>query len=332
MHFDDIEEKVDTAFGKVKVSIYGDRSLHPIVTFHDIGLDSENNFLNFFQFGTIVQLADKFCVYSINAPGQEMDARPLPDNYVYPSMDGLAQIVSSVVEHFGFKMFIGFGIGAGANVMLRYALNHPQKLDALILINACITRAGWIEWGYQKVNLQMLRSSGTVSSFTIDYLIWHHLGKRLDECNQDIVRQYRQFFQNHPNPANMAAFIESYLNRSDITLLDRNCVKPFLLEVPVLQLVGARSAFVEDTVYVNSQMDPACSDYLKISDACGLVLDDKPESVTQAMVLFLQGQGYFASLNVHDVIRKLTNVRLGESQDGEAEEISVRRVNEVVHE
>lgn len=38
----EIEEKVNTAYGQVKVSIYGDRkdTNHiPIVTFHDIGLD-----------------------------------------------------------------------------------------------------------------------------------------------------------------------------------------------------------------------------------------------------------------------------------------------------
>jgi len=60
-------------------------------------------------------------------------------------MDGLAQIVSNVVSHFKFQSFIGFGIGAGANVLLRYAvrfsenlfspintfqLNYPKKLDA----------------------------------------------------------------------------------------------------------------------------------------------------------------------------------------------------------
>jgi len=74
-----------------------------------------------------------------------------------------------------------------------------------------MSRAGWVEWGYQKVNINLLRSAGVMSSFTIDYLMWHHLGKRIDECNQDIVRQYRAFFQNYPNPWNLSLFIESYL-------------------------------------------------------------------------------------------------------------------------
>lgn len=35
----EIEERVETSYGSVKVSIYGNRDKYPIVTFHDIGLD-----------------------------------------------------------------------------------------------------------------------------------------------------------------------------------------------------------------------------------------------------------------------------------------------------
>jgi hypothetical protein len=69
--------RVETAYGHVKVSIYGDRSKEAIVTFHDLGMDADNNFQNFFQFGTVTELSSKFCVYNINAPGQEVDANPL---------------------------------------------------------------------------------------------------------------------------------------------------------------------------------------------------------------------------------------------------------------
>lgn len=304
----EIEEKVPTAYGPVKVSIYGERNKHPLVTFHDIGLDSENNFQNFFQFGTVVDLANKFCIYNINAPGQEIDSKPLPDNYVFPSMDGLAQIVSNVVEHFGFKSFIGFGVGAGANVLLRYALNHDKKLDALVLVNACITTAGWIEWGYQKLNINYLQGQG-MTSFTVDYLMWHHFGKNLDQCNRDILRQYRTYFQNHPNPRNLSLFMESFLNRTEIVIHDPASVVPHLINMPVLQLVGSRSAFIEETITVNSKLNPAHTEWVKVSDSCGLVLDDKTESVTEAILLFFQGLGYFATMNVHNVIKGLVAAR-----------------------
>ncbi|TKR62481.1 hypothetical protein L596_026433 [Steinernema carpocapsae] len=314
----DIEERVQTSYGSVKVSIYGDRTKHPVVTFHDIGLDSENNFQNFFQFGTVTDFTERFCVYNINAPGQEMDAQPLSDGFVFPTMEGLARIVETVVDHFQLKAFIGFGVGAGANVMLRYALEHQQKLDALVLVNCVASQAGWIEWGYQKVNMNYLRSKG-MTAFTVDYLMWHHFGKRLDECNPDIVRQYRAYFQHHPNPANLASFIESYLSRTPIQF-SRDGTHGPMLKVPVLQIVGSRSAFIEDSVNVNQHLDPAKTEWIKISEACGLVLDDRPERVTEAMLLFLQGLGFFPSLNVVNIMRKINDAHNGIVRSDEAPE------------
>jgi|UniRef100_A0AC35G154 pimeloyl-ACP methyl ester carboxylesterase len=298
-----IEEKVQTSYGIVKVSIYGNRKKQPILTFHDLGMDADNNFQNFFQFGTVAEFADKFCVYNINAPGQAMDDKPFPENYVFPTMDSMPSIIQSVVNHFGFQSFIGFGIGAGANALLRYTLANQEKVDALILINCSATSAGWIEWGYQKMNLKYLRSQ-KMTAFTIDYLMWHHFGKRMDESNPDIIRQYRSFFNNLPNPGNLAMFIESYLNRTAIHFSRDGSSGP-KLNVPVLQLVGDRSGFIEDTVTVNTKLDPAKSDWVKVSDSCGLILDDKPEKATHSILLFLQGLGYFPAINVNTLIKRL---------------------------
>ncbi|EPB71051.1 Ndr family protein [Ancylostoma ceylanicum] len=282
------QERVDTDYGKVKVSIYGNRGKHPLVTFHDLALDSESNFQNFFQFVSIAEFTEKFCIYNINAPGQEVDAQPLPER---------------------LQSLIAFGVGVGANVLLRYALLNQRRLDALILVNCVANTAGWIEWAYQKMNLRYLRGSG-MNTFTVDYLMWHHFGRRLDECSPDIVRQYRVYFQHLPNPSNLAMFIESYLNRSPIAISRDGQTGP-QLNVPVLQIVGAGSPFVNDTVDVNTKLDPAHSDWIKVSDACGLVLDDRPEVVTESMMLFLQGLGFFPTMNVVKLIKKIHDTQNG---------------------
>jgi hypothetical protein len=51
-----IEEKVQTSYGIVKVSIYGNRKKQPILTFHDLGMDADNNFQNFFQLQVVLLL------------------------------------------------------------------------------------------------------------------------------------------------------------------------------------------------------------------------------------------------------------------------------------
>ncbi|KAK6023088.1 Ndr family protein [Ostertagia ostertagi] len=256
-----VEERIDTAYGKVKISIYGNRDKHPLITFHDLALDSDSNFQNFFQFVSIAEFTEKFCIYNINAPGQEVDAQTLPDTYVYPSMDGLAKIVETVVDYYELQSVIAFGVGVGANVLLRYALLNQRRLDVLILVNCMVWQillAGLTN-GHTKeqMNLRYLRGSG-MNTFTVDYLMWHHFGRRLDECSPDIVRQYRV--------------------RSAIAI-SRDGQSGPQLNVPVLQIVGAGSPFVNDTVEVNTKLDPAHSDWrgIKVSDACGLVLDDRPE-------------------------------------------------------
>ncbi|CAI5440378.1 unnamed protein product [Caenorhabditis angaria] len=318
------EERVQTAFGTVKVSIYGDpknKSKVPIITFHDLGLDSESNFQNFFQFVSIAEFADKFCIYNVNAPGQEMDAKPLPDNYEYPSMDGLAKCVEAVAEHFKLNQFICFGVGVGANVLLRYAASNQNRVIALILVNCCSGKAGWVEWGYEKWSVRNLRGVG-MTGFTIDYLLWHHFGRRIDQCSSDIVRQYRVFFQHLPNPHNLAAFIEKYIERQPLPI-SRDGSTGVQLKVPVLQIVGAGSAHVEDTVEVNTKLDPAHADWVKISDSCGLVLDDRPEAVTESMMLFLQGLGYFPTMNVMKLMKQMA-----ETQNGQQYHAAVSNDNE----
>lgn len=97
-------------------------------------------------------------------------------SYIYPTMDELANQISYVLTHFGIKQFIGFGVGAGSNILCRFALSHPNQVSALCLINCVSTQAGWIEWGYQKLNARYLRSKGMTQG-VLEYLMWHHFGR-----------------------------------------------------------------------------------------------------------------------------------------------------------
>ena len=43
-------------------------------------------------------------------------------------MDELAEQLVDVLNYFGLKRIIGFGVGAGANILCRFGLNHPEKV------------------------------------------------------------------------------------------------------------------------------------------------------------------------------------------------------------
>jgi pimeloyl-ACP methyl ester carboxylesterase len=46
-------------------------------------------------------------------------------------MDELAEQINFIMSHFLLKSIIGFGVGAGGNVLARFALAHPEKVRML---------------------------------------------------------------------------------------------------------------------------------------------------------------------------------------------------------
>lgn len=120
------------------------------------------------------------------------------------------------MHYYGIAHCVGFGVGLGANVLVRLARRRPTMVDGLILINCNSQNAGWVEWVYNKINIKSLRkqqrqqqtnmatsSGGGDSSIpggggiltnnsessmgspgnlplpesVVDYLMWYHLGR-----------------------------------------------------------------------------------------------------------------------------------------------------------
>ncbi|KAK4877342.1 hypothetical protein RN001_009848 [Aquatica leii] len=288
------EETVETDRGSIVVAVQGSRNKPAILTYHDLGLNYISSFQAFFNYVDMRALLENFCVYHVNAPGQEEGAQTLPEDYIFPTMDELAAQLEFVLSHFGLKQIIGFGVGAGANILARYALTQPNKVAALCLINCASTQSGWIEWGYQKLNARHLRSKGMTQG-VLDYLMWHHFGRNTEERNHDLVQVYKSYFERNVNPTNLALFTDSYVRRSDLNIqreLDPNKRKEaHTLHMPVLNITGSRSPHVDDTITLNGRLDPTNSSWMKISD-CGMVLEEQPAKVSEAFRLFLQGEGY----------------------------------------
>lgn len=184
-------------------------------------------------------------------------------------MDELAAQLVFVMSHFGLKSVIGFGVGAGANILARFAHSHPDKVGALVLINCVSTQSGWIEWGYQSFNTRFLRTKGMTQS-VIDYLMWHHLGRNPEERNYDMVQMFKQHFERGVNPTNLAMFINSYIHRNDLNITRTPPGTPgtqpssCTLKMPVINITGALSPHVDDTVTFNGRLDPTNSSWMKV--------------------------------------------------------------------
>lgn len=231
-----------------------------IITYHDVGLNYFSNFESFFMRMNMKQMLQDFRIYHINAPGQEESAEDLPPNYLFPTMDDLAEQLKEVCHYYNIQEFIGkfvltetivgmivlvlvgFGYGAGCNVLSRFALGYSDMVEALFLINPSATVSTWSEWWYQKMNVRTLTntllaqqqaqqgtatSSGNGSKYRFqstlpqslqDYFMWHLFGNTslpdrvLDEESMAFYRRY--LASNHINMHNLAQFIQSYVSRS----------------------------------------------------------------------------------------------------------------------
>ncbi|XP_053963789.1 protein NDRG3 isoform X2 [Anastrepha ludens] len=295
------QRRVPTDKGDIHVAIQGDTSKPAILTYHDLGLNYATSFAGFFNFPPMRGLLENFCVYHVTAPGQEEGAPTLPEDYIFPTMDELAAQLVFVMSHFGLKSVIGFGVGAGANILARFAHTNPDKVGALVLINCVSTQSGWIEWGYQSFNARFLRTKGMTQS-VIDYLMWHHFGRNPEERNHDLVQMYKQHFERGVNPTNLAMFINSYIHRNDLNIARTPPGTPgtqpsaCTLKMPVINITGALSPHVDDTVTFNGRLDPTNSSWMKISD-CAMVLEEQPAKLAEAFRLFLQGEGYATPLS-----------------------------------
>ncbi|XP_038112038.1 protein NDRG3 isoform X5 [Culex quinquefasciatus] len=292
--------RVPTDKGDILVAVQGDTTKPAIVTYHDLGLNYASSFAGFFNFPSMRSLLDNFCVYHVNAPGQEEGAPTFPEEYVYPTFDELGAQMLFVMSHFNLKSIIGLGVGAGANILARFALANPDKVGALCLINCSSTQAGWIEWGYQLLNTRNLRSKGMTQG-VLDYLMWHHFGRNPEERNLDLVQLYKSNFERSINPVNLAMLIDSYIKRTDLNIARTPSGSPQTtasLKMPVLNITGALSPHIDDTVTFNGRLVPEKTNWMKISD-CGLVLEEQPGKLAEAFRLFLQGEGYAPTFSPH---------------------------------
>jgi pimeloyl-ACP methyl ester carboxylesterase len=244
---------------------------------------------------------ESFCAYHVNPLGQEQGAPSLPINYPYPTCEQLADTILDVMNFFKLKSVICFGIGLGANILSRFALIHPEMVEGLILINAVSTKCGWIEWGYQKWSSWYL-SSGKYTEFTNNYLLWHHFGYKTWENNHDLIETYNHVFSKI-NPQNLSFLINSYIGRTDLNI-ERNTnfndqkKMLFNFKCPVLNIMGDMSPHDDDVIDFNGRIEPANSSFIKFQDCGGMVLEEQPAKMAEAMRHFLQGLGYVPHLSI----------------------------------
>ncbi|XP_016388505.1 protein NDRG3-like isoform X5 [Sinocyclocheilus rhinocerous] len=285
-----VEHDIETPHGVLHVTLRGTpKGNRPVIlTYHDIGLNHKSCFNTLFNFEDMQEITQHFAVVHVDAPGQQESAPPFPTGYQYPTMDELAEMLPSVLTQLKINSVIGIGVGAGAYILTRLALNEPALVEGLVLINVDPCAKGWIDWAASKL-------SGWTSNL-VDIVMAHHFSTDELTENQEIIQTYRLHIAQDINQDNLALFCHSYNSRQDLEIerpvlgLNENTVKT--LKCPALLIVGDTSPAVEAVVECNSRLNPTKTTLLKMADCGGLPQVVQPGKLAEAFKYFVQGMGY----------------------------------------
>ncbi|XP_033823783.1 protein NDRG4 isoform X3 [Periophthalmus magnuspinnatus] len=281
------EHDVETPYGMLHVVIRGaPKGNKPaILTYHDVGLNHKLCFNAFFNNEDMQEITKHFVVCHVDAPGQQVGASQFPQGYQYPTMEQLAGMLPTIVQHFGFKSIVGIGVGAGAYVLAKFALIFPDLVEGLVLLNIDPNGKGWIDWAASKL-------SGLTSSLP-DTVLPHLFSQEELVSNTELVQSYRQQINNNINQFNLHLFWNMYNSRRDLDM-NRSALNAKTLKCPVMLVVGDNAPAEEGVVECNSKLDPTNTTFLKMADSGGLPQITQPAKLTEAFKYFLQGMGYIA--------------------------------------
>uniref|UniRef100_A0A671WI53 Protein NDRG2 n=1 Tax=Sparus aurata TaxID=8175 RepID=A0A671WI53_SPAAU len=266
------EHDIETPYGMLHVVIRGaPKGNKPaILTYHDVGLNHKLCFNSFFNNEDMQEITKHFVVCHVDAPGQQIGASQLPQGYQYPTMDQLAGMLPTVVQHFGFKSIVGIGVGAGAYILAKLALIFPDMVEGLVLLNIDPNGKGWIDWAATKL-------SGLTSALP-DTVLPHLFSQEELMNNTELVQSYRQQINNTINQFNLQLFWNMYNSRRDLEMNRSGTV----INAKTLKHIQFNLLFLSLKVECNSKLDPTNTTFLK------------PGKLSEAFKYFLQGMGYIA--------------------------------------
>uniref|UniRef100_A0A672FVG3 NDRG family member 4 n=1 Tax=Salarias fasciatus TaxID=181472 RepID=A0A672FVG3_SALFA len=306
------EHDVETPYGMLHVIIRGaPKGNKPaILTYHDVGLNHKLCFNSFFNNEDMQEITKHFVVCHVDAPGQQVGAPQMPQGYQYPTMDQLAGMLPTVVQHFGFKSIVGIGVGAGAYILAKFALIFPDLVEGLVLLNIDPNGKGWIDWAATKL-------SGLTSALP-DTVLPHLFSQEELMNNTELVQSYRQQINNTINQFNLQLFWNMYNSRRDLEMNRSGTVlNAKTLKCPVMLVVGDNAPAEEGVVECNSKLDPTNTTFLKMADSGGLPQLTQPGKLTEAFKYFLQGMGYMPSASMTRLARSRTaSLTSASSMDG----------------
>lgn len=335
--------------GDITIHVQGDVSQQDkraaFLTVHDLGCN-HYAFEDFVNRPCMSDIKERSIFIHVDVPGHEDNADPLPESFQFPSLQQLGEELVTVLDFVKVKYVIGLGEGAGANVLARCGLAHPQRVIGLILIN-CTGSATSVMQNF-KAKFISWKGKGTVSQSAEDYLVFHKFGHKYNrsgeiQTDENVAEEVFQGSEEEEEEEDETD-VDSKENKPKVKLSEQlmNDTNPDKEKVMTDFLQRLRSSINMNNVrlYVNAFLNRTDlplkqykSDILLITgvlgsyanvveklhkdldknkatllriERAGDVLSEAPAKVAHAILLFCKGQGLLTSVTLPGVERQRT--------------------------
>lgn len=295
------EREVLTDFGKVKVHIQGDLNEKDkkavFLTVHDIGTN-HGSFRDFVELPCMSEFLSRSIFIHLDLPGQEDHA---PDYTApFPSLQQIGEeLLPKVLDELKVPLIVGIGEGAGANILVRFALTNQQRTLGLVLIHLVSAGVGMLE-KLKDTFLSGKRRPSEAFQAPEHVIALHRFGKSAISSGdeENLATDYKSRVASI-NPKNLRRYVEAYMNRKDIS------EKMSQTRIDCLLIAGGKSPYLQGVVQLHGRMDKTKSSLLKIDNVVD-VMSEAPEKLAQSILLFVKGLGYLTSLTLPGVERQRT--------------------------
>eukprot|EP00013_Stygamoeba_regulata_P002629 CAMPEP_0177637648 /NCGR_PEP_ID=MMETSP0447-20121125/5079_1 /TAXON_ID=0 /ORGANISM="Stygamoeba regulata, Strain BSH-02190019" /LENGTH=247 /DNA_ID=CAMNT_0019139581 /DNA_START=46 /DNA_END=790 /DNA_ORIENTATION=+ len=228
-----------------------------------------------------------FRVVALEPPGQAADAPALPAAAAaaFLTFAELADQVHDVLVSLGILYVdIAFGVGIGANLLAKFASNHPTSVRTLLFVGPLATPPGWMEYYSEKLLCSVLYYFGMTGNFKNRFL--ERLFSQDTLVSNGPLVSYHLDALSHVNAVNLSHYLRVFTSR-DATW----CEGLKALKQRVLIFVGRSSEFYRDAFEFGKSFNPAVVETIEVEGCAHLVLEENPAAFKEPLSLFFQGLG-----------------------------------------
>ena len=206
----------------------------------------------------------------------------VPEEAQPMTMEKLSHQVQQVVQYFGIKECVGLGVGNGAYILIKCAIDCPDLFAGLVLIAPSCQQASWWEWTTGQVAALHLKLMGWTSGAT------YHFTRRLFSPatlqmlggQSDLIKGFYRDIK-YINPRSAASFLLAALSRPSLI--------PQLaqLQSRILLVFGDQGLYEADSLELASSVDKTRLAVIEVPQGGVLVNEERPLALTSPLQLFL---------------------------------------------